>query len=191
MTTRIHAFAAIALLWLTLPSAHAQPRPGVTTRADVLAKMGEPDMSFQADVLAGDVEIDPGPGDPYGINELLRRSREEGAKRPLALYDVMQYWDGPKGTSRSSFVFREGEDRLLYAVVKPSPSEETYVKAQGRYGREPDIEQRIHESGHLIIKAIHLVYREEGVELVIDRPDGKVSKKIYVHRDAKGHATLP
>lgn len=193
MTTRFHRLApCLALLaCLAISSAHAQPRPGVTTRADVVAKMGEPDMSFRTDVLAGDVQIDPTPGDPYSIERVIRRSQADADKRTLAQYDVMQYWDGPRGTSRSSFVFLEGEDRLLYAVVKPSPSEESFEKATKRYGREPILERRQYESGHLLLNTVHLVFREEGVELVIDRPDLQVSRKLYVHRDAKGRATMP
>lgn len=193
MTTRLHLLApCLALLgYLALPSALAQPRPGVTTRADVIAQKGKPDMTFKTDVLAGDVEIDPTPGDPYSVNRVIRRSLADPDKRPIALYDVLQYWDGPKGTSRSSFVFLEGDDRLLYAVVKPSPSEATYEDATKRYGREPEVEQRLYERGHRIQSTAHLVFRDEGVELVIETRDMRVSKKLYVHRDAKGRATLP
>lgn len=193
MTTRFHTLApCFALLaYLAIPSALSQPRPGVTTRADVIAQKGTPDMTFQSDVLAGDVEIDPTPGDPYSVDRVVRRSRADADKRPIARYDVIQYWDGPRGTSRSSFVFLEGDDRLLYAIVKPSPSEATWPEATKRYGREPIIERRQYERGHLILNTLHLVFRDEGVELVIDRPDLRVSRKVYVHRDAKGRATLP
>lgn len=189
MTIRIATLALLA--YLALPSANAQPRPGVTTRADVLAMKGEPDMSFQTDVLAGDVEIDPVPGDTSTVLRVVRRSLADADKRPVSQYDVMQYWDGPKGTGRSSFVFLEGDDRLLYAVVKPSPSEANIEAATKRYGREPLLERRQYDMGHLTLSTIHLVFREEGVELVIDRKDLQVSRKLHVIRDAKGRATLP
>jgi hypothetical protein len=193
MTTRFHTLApCLALLaYLALPSADAQPRPGVTTRADVVARMGKPDMTFQSDVLAGDVDIDPTPGDSFSVDRMFRRMRGDADKRPIALYDVLQYWDGPTVTSRTSFVFLEGDDRLLYAVMHPSPSEKTYEAATKRYGREPVVERRLHEKGHIIMSTVHLVFAEEGVELVIERQDLSVSRKLYVHRDAKGHATLP
>ena len=179
-------------LALLLPTAAlAQPLPGVTTKADVLAMMGEPDMTFQADALFGDVELLPAPGSPGTVDRVFARARKDPHGRKPALYDVLQYWDGPSGTSRSSFVFPEGGDRLLYAVVKPSPSEATLDKAIARYGRRPEIRTVEYEYGHLVLVAFHLVFAEDGVELVVDNRAGKVTRKLLVHRDENGLASMP
>lgn len=185
LAARLLALAAV----LAPAAALAQPRPGVTTKADVIAAMGEPDMTFQADALVGDVELNLVPGNPNTVDRVMRLSLADPDKRPLGLYDVLQYWDSPTSMETTSFVFVEGSDRLLYAIVKPSPSEYTLDEAVKRYGRQPVVETRTHEMGHIRLGAIHLVFRDEGVELVVDNSEGRVSRKIYVRRDAKGHAT--
>jgi hypothetical protein len=190
IAARLHLFVLAAAL---VPGiALAQARVGVTTKADVRAAMGDP-MEFQVDVLDGDVELNLVPGSPSTVDAALRKSKADPDKRPIELYDVLQYWASDKGTKKISFVFRPGDDRLLYAIIEPSPSEDTLEKAIARYGREPVIEQRVHQMGHghIYLAAYHLVFAEEGVELVIDNRAGRVTKKILVYRDAKGRAFIP
>ena len=185
-TARLLTLAAVLVPGLAL----AQARVGVTTKADVRAAMGDP-MEFDADVLHGDVELNLVPGSPSTVDLAFARADADPDKRKVKAYEVLQYWAAEHGTKTISFVFLPGNDRLLYAIVEPSPSEATLEKATARYGKKPVIETRVHQMGHTSLVAYHLVFADEGVELVIDNAQGKVTRKILVYRDAKGRAFIP
>lgn len=182
MITRV-AFLLAALF--ATPVALAQPKPGVTTRADVRASMGEPDSTLDHTTLEGDLDLFFNAG-ADGFAWALA----DPDKRFIATYDVMEYPEAPTGSAASYFVFASGGDKLLYAVVKPSPSEATLAKAKKRYGKDPVVTMEIHRMSHMEVTTYHYIWADEGIELTSFNDEGRIDQKIYVKRDKRGRVPI-
>ncbi len=130
--------------------------PGRTTRADVLARVGEPDVVYQRRLKKGVLELDPRStsSGPFG-----RRQRVIAAADKLPV-EILQY-SANEGEERDNLlVFHDG--RLVYALVRPPESELAVSDIERRRG-EPQISRMVVGDGCLLRG--HLVLRYDAARV--------------------------
>lgn len=172
----------LAICLVVSSPALAQPRPGETRRVDAIAERGQPDFVVPHTTLEGDIDLFHAAG-VAAIDRAFARAAKDATGRDVVGYQVLSWWEGHRGAMRTEYVFAEDGEILLYAITRPSPSEDTLAEAIRRYGYRPIERRRIHVMGHLEVSAVHYEFAADGVELVAMKEPGRIDRKIYVRRD--------
>lgn len=151
-----YALAPDKALWARFAFA----KPGETTVAEAIRRVGEPYPSYNAYVLEDEIDV---LGTRSADLHLLREVHERASARGVRVIKVeVLEWSVPERLRPiAKFAFRG--DKLWYAMTVPPPAETTPEQLTARHGKEPRISTQSRLMADMIVSAKIYAYPELGI----------------------------
>jgi hypothetical protein len=133
-------------------------KPGETTAAAAIKRIGPPDSDYEAYVLGGEIDFFVNFPTPTLIASIYQEGRTK--KKPVKTVRVLEYSNPHEPMKIAKLIF-DG-DKLWYAIVPMPPSEANPEKLEERYGKKPSITSRTRLMGHVLVSYRVFAYPDMG-----------------------------